>query len=81
MRRKYTGEIFTLEAMFTKGKSKERGQSSGGTSRSKSLGGKSKAMCWNYGKLGHIKKDYSKRKESEKKEDVTKAANRVETSE
>jgi len=57
VRRKYSSEISTPEAIVARGRSHERAQSSNGKSRSKSKGGKIKARCWYCNKVGHLKKD------------------------
>jgi hypothetical protein len=64
--------------MVARGRSIERGEDSSGTSRDKSKGRKGKGRCWYYNKLGHLKKDCWKRKES--KDDSKKEANLVESS-
>jgi len=51
-------ETSRLEGMVVRGQSKERGEKTRGTYRSKSEGKKSKIKCWYYIKLGHIKKDF-----------------------
>lgn len=55
VRRKSSIETSTLEAMVVRGRSRERGEKSRGTSRSKSKGKKSKLRCWYCGKSGHLK--------------------------
>jgi hypothetical protein len=76
--RKSNLETSTSEAMVARGRSKERGENSRGTSRSKSKGKKGKQKCWYCNKSGHLKKDCWKRQAS--KEDSTKEENSVETS-
>eukprot|EP00253_Pinus_taeda_P010174 PITA_10174 len=65
VRRKSNIETAASEAMVARGRSKERGEKPRGSSRSKSKGKKCKEKCWNCNKIGHLKKDYWKRKESE----------------
>lgn len=64
VRRKSSIETAASEAMVARGRSKERGEKPKGSSKSKSKGMKCKAKCWNCGKIGHLKKDCWKRKES-----------------
>eukprot|EP01018_Ginkgo_biloba_P027656 Gb_41806 [translate_table: standard] len=77
-RRKSSSESSTSEAMVARGRSKEIGEKSRGTSRSKSRGKKGTQKCWFCNKSGHLKKDCWKRQAS--KEDSTKEANSAETS-
>ena len=61
VRRKSSIETSTREAMVARGRSKERGEKTRGSSRSKSKGGKKcKAKCWYCNKLEHLKKDFWK---------------------
>jgi hypothetical protein len=71
MRRKSSKETSTSEATLIRGRTKEKNERS--SSRSKSRHKKGKEKCWYYGKIGHLKKDCWKRKESE--ENSTKEAN------
>ena len=64
LRNKANIESSTPEALYVRGRSKEKGEKSRGTSRSKSKGRKSKLKCWYCNKTGHLKKDCWKRKES-----------------
>ena len=62
LRKKYSLETSSTEALVVRGRSKEKGEKSRGkSSRSKSKGRKSKLKCWYCNKIGHIKKDYWKR--------------------
>ena len=65
VRRKSSSETTTSEAMIARGWSKERGEKTRGSSRSKSKGKKCKEKCWHCNKIGHLKKDFCKRKESD----------------
>ena len=58
---KFSFETYTLEDLFVRGRSRQRGEKSRGTSRSKSKGRKSRLKCWYYNKAGHLKKDFWKR--------------------
>ena len=62
--------------MVARGRAKERGEKPRGSSRSKSKGKKCKAKCWHCNKIGHLKKDYWKRKESD---NPKKEANQVDS--
>ena len=64
LRNKANIESSTPEALYVRGRSKEKGENSRGTSRYKSKGRKSKLKCWYCNKTGHLKKDCWKRKES-----------------
>ena len=66
LRKKSSLETSSPEALVVRGRSKEKGENSRGTSRSKSKGGKRKLKCWYYNKIGHLKKDCWKRQESKK---------------
>eukprot|EP00253_Pinus_taeda_P036500 PITA_36500 len=65
VRKKSNVETSALEAMVARGRSKERGEKTRGSSRSKSKGKKCKAKCWYCNKIGHLKKDCWKQKESD----------------
>jgi len=52
--------------MVVRGQSRERGEKSRGTSRSKSKGKKSKIKCWYCCKLGYLKKDVGRDKNPKK---------------
>jgi hypothetical protein len=75
MRRKSGKEISTSEAMLIRGRTKEQNERS--SSRSKSRHRKGREKCWYCRKMGHLKKDWWKRKESE--DNSTKEANLVVT--
>ena len=66
LRKKTSLETSSPEALVVRGRSKEKGEKSCGTSRSNSKGRKSKLKCWYCNKMGHLKKDYWKRQESKK---------------
>ena len=62
--------------MVARGHSKERGGKPRGSSRSKSKEKKCKEKCWHCNKIGHLKKDCWKRKESD---NPKKKANQVDS--
>ena len=62
IRRKSSTETTTPEAMIARGRSKERGEKTRGSYKSKSKGNKCKAKCWHCNKIGHLKKHCWKRK-------------------
>ena len=72
LRKKYIFEMSWPEDLVVIGRSKERGEMSRGTSRSKSKGRKRKLKCKYYNKSGHLKKDYWKRQESKKDDSKSK---------
>jgi len=78
VRRKSSLETSTIQTMVAIGRSTERGKDLSGTSWDKSKGrkGKGKGRCWYCNKLGHLKKDCWKMKES--KDDSKMEANLVE---
>ena len=61
LRKKSSFETSLPEALVVRGRSKEKGEKSRGTSKSKSKGRKRKLKCWYRSKTGHVKKDYWKR--------------------
>ena len=63
VRKKSNVETFALEAMVARGRSKERGEKTRGSSKSKSKGKKCKAKFWYCNKIGHLKKHCWKHKE------------------
>lgn len=71
-RKRTNSETSTLEAMMTRGRSKERRFSKHNDSRSKSKGKKSKVKCWFCRKSGHLKKDCWKRQQESKEDSSTK---------
>ena len=79
LRKKTSLETSPPEALVVRGRSKEKGEKSRGTSTSKSKGRKSKLKCWYYNKTDHLKKDCWKRQES-KKDDSKSKANSVKSS-
>lgn len=64
VRRKSSTEIVAPETVIDRGWSKEGGEKTRGSSRSKSKGKKCKAKYWHCNKIGHLKKDCWKRKDS-----------------
>ena len=66
LRKKTSLETSSLEALVVRGRSREKGEKSRGTSRSKSKGRKSKLKCWYCNKTSHLKKDCWKRRKSKK---------------
>ena len=66
LRKKSSIETSSPETLVVRGRSKEKGENSRGTSRSKSKGRKSKLKCWYCSKTGHLKKECWKRQESKK---------------
>ena len=64
LRKKTSLETSSPEALVVRGHSREKGEKSRGTSRSKSKGKKSKLKCWHCNKTGHLNKDCWKRQES-----------------
>ena len=72
LRKKISLETSLPEALVVRGCSKEKGEKSRGTSRSKSKGRKSKLKCWYYNKTSHLKKDCWKRQESKKDDSKSK---------
>ena len=64
LRKKSSLETSSLEALVVRGQSKEKGENSRGTSRSKSKGEKRKLKYWKCNNIGHLKKDFWKRQES-----------------
>ena len=67
------------ESLVVRGQSKEKGENSRGTSKSKLKGRKRKLKCWYCNKTSHYKKDCWKRQES-KKDDSKSEANSVKSS-
>ena len=63
LRKKTNLETSSPEALVVRGRSKEKGENSRGTSRSKLKGIKRKLKCWYCNKIGHLK-DCWKRQES-----------------
>ena len=57
LRKKTSLETSSLEALVVRGRSREKGEKSRGSSRSNSKGRKSKLKCWYCNKNGHLKKD------------------------
>ena len=79
LRKKSSHGISSSEALIVKGRSKEKGENSRGTSKSKSKGIKRNLKCWYCNKTGHLKKDFGRRQES-KKGDPKSEANSVKSS-
>ena len=79
LRKKSSLGTSSSEALVVRGRSKEKGENSIGTSKSKSKGRKSKLKCWCCNKTSHLKKDCSKIQES-KKDDSKSEANSVKSS-
>ena len=65
--------------MENKGKQRERGRSLGNCNKYRKGGSKSKPRnieCWNYGKRGHLKKDYrALKKKGDQKHETTEEEN------
>ena len=79
MKRKSTGE--TLGNALSRGRQNERGRSPGNHGKSRKGRSKSrfgKIECQNYGKKGHLKKDYrAPKKKGERQQETTQEANVV----